>query len=90
MVRSVKKTIKDKIDMAMSKFSPDKYDYTFISFGTEQSVLENVFKYANVKIGENKAIDGIIPINVCAHCGPGTIGLVVSEKINGKSLRDFL
>ena len=40
--------------------------------------------------GEIRKINGILPINVCAHCGPGTIGLIVSKKINGRSLKEFL
>ena len=33
---------------------------------------------------------GIIPINVCAHCGPGTYGVVISPKINGKTIKEFI
>ena len=43
------------------------------------------------KYDENyKVIEGFIPINICAHCGPGTIGLLVTPKINTKSINDFM
>ena len=52
------------------------------------------FDYIYGKINESleseSVLTGIIPINVCAHCGPGTIGLVVSPRINGKSIKDFM
>lgn len=89
MVRNIKKTFTDKIDEAIVKFPPEKFDYTFVSFDAIENVLNYIYSYATNKIGEN-VINGILPINVCAHCGPGTIGIVVSEKINGKALSDFI
>ena len=53
-------------------------------------VLDYISKEISNIIGEGKLINGILPINVCAHCGPGTIGLIVSKKINGKSIKEFL
>lgn len=90
MVRNIKKTMKEKLDLAMAKYPQDNYDYTFISFDANPNTLQNILDYAEEKLGKGVAIDGIIPINVCAHCGPGTVGLVVSQKINGKSIRDFV
>ena len=89
MYRNIKKTFTDKIDEAIVKFPPEKFDYTFVSFDAIENVLNYIYGYATNKIGEN-VINGILPINVCAHCGPGTIGIVVSEKINGKALSDFI
>lgn len=90
MIRNLKKTLKEKIEIIIEKCPVEQYDYTFISFDANQSMLQNLFEYADLKLGKEIAIDGIIPINVCAHCGPGTIGLVVSKKINGKSLKEFM
>lgn len=90
MVRNIKKTFRDKIDMAFVEYPQKDYDYSVVSFDANPSILHNVIDYAGEKIGSDNVIDGIIPINVCAHCGPGTIGLIISKKINGKSIKDFL
>lgn len=90
MVRNIKKTFKDKIDMALEKYTSKDYDFAIVSFDANPSILHNVLEYASEKLGSDKLVTGIIPINVCAHCGPGTIGLIVSKKINGKSINDFL
>lgn len=91
MVKSVRKAFMERIDNAIIKFSPDEYDYTIIAFDPKEEVLNYIHEYADKKItGNNKLVKGIIPINVCAHCGPGTIGLAVSKKVNGKSLNEFI
>lgn len=90
MVRNVKKTFKDKIDMCLEKYPASDFDYNFISFDANPSTLHYLIDYAGEKLGAENVIEGIIPINVCAHCGPGTVGLVVSKKINGKSILDFI
>ena len=64
--------------------------YTIISFDANENVLNNIAEYAYEKLGLDNVLSGIIPINACAHCGPGTIGIVVSEKINGKAFKDLL
>lgn len=89
MVKSVKKALADKLDKNIVNLSPKDYDYTIIAFDGNNSVLEWIYDYAENKLGLN-IVKGIIPINVCAHCGPGTIGLIVSKKINEKSLKDFI
>ena len=90
MVKSVRKAFMERIDAAVNKFSPDEYDYTIIAFDPREDVVDFICDYADKKLDDNKLIKGIIPINVCAHCGPGTIGMVVSKKINGKSLNEFI
>ncbi|MGN0961563.1 MAG: DegV family protein [Christensenellales bacterium] len=90
MVRNIKKTFKDRLDLILPKFPLEKYDYTFISFDASPATFNNICDYAIEKLGKENVITGIIPINVCAHCGPGTIGMVVSPKINGKSIKDFI
>ena len=90
MIRNVKKTIADKLDKALETMPVKDYDYTIVSFDANQAALQYIYDYADNKLGKDKIIKGIIPINVCAHCGPGTIGLIISKKINGKSLKEFI
>ena len=90
MIRNIKKTFADKINTSISTLPPQDYDYTILSFDANQATLQYIEAFANEKIKENNVIKGIIPINVCAHCGPGTIGLVISKKINGKSLNYYI
>ncbi|MBE5745923.1 MAG: DegV family protein [Clostridiales bacterium] len=88
MVKNSKKALADKLDNLTQKLLPSEYDYTFIDFDGNANTVNWVCEYAEkLGLSLNK---GIIPINVCAHCGPGTIGLVVSKKINDKSLKDFI
>ncbi len=89
MVRRVKKTFFEKIDQFLVEYPVCDYDYTFVNFDADQNTLECILNYASLKLGEGNFVTGNVPVNVCAHCGPGTIGLLVSQKINGKSLSDF-
>lgn len=91
MVRNAKKTMCEKIDESLAVRPSKDYDYTIIAFDAQPSTYDYVIQHAqNALGGGSGVVSGIIPINVCAHCGPGTIGLVVSEKINGKSINDFM
>jgi len=90
MVRNVKKTLKDKFDNSLIKYPQEEYDYTIISFDANPNTLQNIYDYASEKLGADNIMSGIIPINASAHCGPGTIGLVISQKINGKSIKELL
>lgn len=88
MVMNIKKTFVDKISKVADKYSPNDYDYAIVNFDGNKSNIDYICNFANEKIGN--IVTGILPINVCAHCGPGTIGLSVSKKINGKSLKEFI
>ena len=90
MIKNVKKTFTDKIAKVISEYPVEQYDYALISFDANEQALEYIKNYANERLVDYKLITGNIPINVCAHCGPGTIGLVVSRNINGKSLNEFI
>ena len=90
MVRNVKKTFVEKIDTALQTLPEEEYDYSIISFDAVQSTLDYINNYADTRLNSEEVNKGIIPINVCAHCGPGTIGLAVSKKINGKPLASFI
>lgn len=89
MVRNVKKTFVDKLDECLQKYPQSDYDYSFIEFDSQPATFNYIYENATKKLGDN-IIKGIIPINVCAHCGPGTIGMIVSSKINGKALSEFI
>ena len=90
MTRKVKLAFTQRADEYLEKFSPADYDYSFIIFDALEANYNYLLDYVQNKVGEQKVISGIIPINVCAHCGPGTMGLIVTKKINGKSLNEFI
>ena len=89
MVRNVKKTFVDKLNECLIQYPQTEYDYSFIKFDAMPTVYNYIVDNAKAQLGSN-VVEGIIPINVCAHCGPGTIGMIVSPKINGKSLSEFI
>lgn len=90
MTRKVKMSFIERADEFSQKFPSTEYDYCFISFDAPESSYNYLYDYIQSKIGDAKLIKGLIPINVCAHCGPGTMGLLVTKKINGKSLSDLI
>ena len=67
-----------------------EYDYTLVCFDAKEAVFDAIYDNLNKLLNDYEAAKGIIPINVCAHCGPGSIGISVSPKINGKSLKEFI
>lgn len=90
MIRIVSKKFIEQIDELSVNYSIDKFDYAVISFDSDQKVLDKIIKHLNETLNIEYKLGGMIPINICAHCGPGTIGLLVSPKINGKSLEDYM
>lgn len=90
MTKSMKKAFFEKLDSNYEKCSVEKYDYTIISFDGDVNVVNILADYISNKSNGYEPIKGIIPINICAHCGPGTIGILVTPKINDKSLKEFL
>ena len=90
MTRHVKKTFREKLDVIKVDYPIEKYDYCLIEFDADLKILQLVNTHLNLALDGENYIKGLIPINVCAHCGPGTIGFIVSPKINGKSIREFI
>ena len=90
MIKNVKKTFTDALSKVLSEHPVEEYDYFLLSFDANEKILEYIKDYAHERLHDYEIIVGDIPINVCAHCGPGTIGLVVSKNINGKSLHEFI
>lgn len=89
IIKNVKRAMIDALDLGLKEFPKEEYDYTIINFDCNEKVAQYVYDYADNLLG-GEYIKGVVPINACAHCGPGTIGVVVSPKINGKSLIEFL
>lgn len=89
IIRNSKRTLVEKLTKSVEKYPLDKYDYTLVSFGANESLL-NYFHENASKVLSGKEINGLVSINVCAHCGPGTVGYIISPKINGKSLKEFI
>lgn len=90
MTRHVKNAFVERYDEIIKNYPTDKYDYTLVHFDGKEAVLSSIENYLTSLIGYGKLVKGIVPINVCAHCGPGTIGIVCTPKINGKSLIELL
>lgn len=90
MVRNVKRTILDKISQALEKYPTSEYDYTLLMFDAEERTIDYITETANQMLKDCTIMTGTFPINVSAHVGPGTIGLTVCPKINGKSVASFI
>ncbi len=90
MVRNVKRTLIDKINESINNYPLSKYDYTLIHFSADERTINYICESVADKVPTDQFIMGELPINVCAHIGPGAIGLVVTPKINGKSVKDFM
>lgn len=90
MTRNIKKSFIDGLNVIYNDYSIEKYDYVLISFGANENTLKHIKEHIEKLFEGYKVVEGIIPMNVCAHCGPGTIGLLITPKINGKSLNEYL
>ena len=88
--KHVKKTFVENMNKFKQQYPTNDYDYTIIDFDAKTEVMDYICNSATEIFGEGNYLRALVPINVCAHCGPGTIGLFASRKINGKSIRDFL
>lgn len=90
MTKNVRKVFMERLETVYPNYSLEKYDYTIVEFDAKESTLEAINEYMKNLLKDYKIVKGIIPINVCAHCGPGTIGVIISPKINGNSLNSYL
>ena len=88
--KQVRKTMIEATKEMFEQFPVEEYDYTMISFNAKQELTEYIKTKIDEIIGEGVLINGLIPINVCAHCGPGTVAILTSKKVNDKSLKEFL
>ena len=88
MIKNTRNALSEKLNEFIQKYDSQDYDYTIIHFDCKEKTLISIREEMSELIGSDKIIEAIVPINVCAHCGPGTIGLLVTPKINGKSIKD--
>ena len=88
--RHVKKTVLEELDNFAKEYPEQDFDYTVINFDAKEDVLDYVWSHAKKAYPNQKILEGVLPINVCAHCGPGTVGIIAAPKINGKSLAEVL
>ena len=84
------KYLTDVITQSVTDYPTSDYDYCIIAFDTADYVLKTIYECMDNLVGEGKYVKGLIPINVCAHCGPGTVGVAVARKIGGNSVCDFI
>lgn len=93
MTRHMKKAFIDRLIDNYSMYPLALYDYSVVDFDANPNIVDAIVQCI-IKLDNNystyKVVKGIIPINVCAHCGPGTIGVLITPKINGKSLNEFI
>ena len=90
MTRNVKKTFSEHIQRLISEKPIDQYDYVVASFEGNQDLVSYLIKEINKYFPDYIVPVEPIAINVCAHCGPGTISLLVFPKINGESINKYL
>lgn len=90
MTRKVRSTLIELFEKFIENNNFEDFDFTIINFDGKEAVISTLENHITERIGQNKVIQGVLPINVCAHCGPGTVGLAITRKINGKSIKQFL
>lgn len=90
MIKNTKHAIMDRFNELLQNHPIEEYDYTLIQCQAKETTYQYLIENIEAKIGQGALIQGTIPINVLAHCGPGTIGLIMTKKINKKSLKSFM
>ncbi len=88
--KQVKKLIVETAISLKEEYLTENYDYTLVNFDGKPEIISYLSNSLADILGKDNLAEAILPINVCAHCGPGTVGLVISKKINGKSIKEFL
>lgn len=90
MTRNVKKSMAEHVEKISSEKSIDKYDYLIASFDGNEELINYLIKDINKFFPDYNVHIFPVAINICAHCGPGTVGLLVIPKINGNSINYYL
>ncbi len=88
--KQVRKTIIETAQNSLQRFPTSDYEYNLVSFDAKPEVVDYIKNNIAQVCGLDEVLVGLVPVNVCAHCGPGTLGLIITKKINGKSLKEFL
>lgn len=90
MTRNVKKTLCAQVKEIKDNYPNKDYDYSIVSFDGNKGLIDALLNEFNNEFPNLEVPVLPIAINVCAHCGPGTVGIIVSPKINDHSLNDYL
>lgn len=89
MTKNARKYLCETIDSVKNDYPIDSYDYTFVYFDASERAYTSVCEHLQTSFPNAKFLTGFLPINVAAHAGPGTIGIAITPKINGKSLTEY-
>ncbi len=81
--RKVKQVLEEKVKLLKENYSSEKYDFIIVCFDTNPGLVDGLQQLVKEMIPEAKAYLSPLSINVCAHAGPGTIGIGVAPKIDG-------
>ena len=90
MTRNVKKTFAENITKNTETRPIDKYDYIVVSFEGNEELVNYLIREINKFFPDYKVPVLPVAINVCAHCGPGTVGVLIVPRINDHSLNYYL
>ena len=87
---NVRRVFVQKMEEYAKTYPTDEYDFTFFHFDANELTFNFLLDKLKEILKIETIVQGLLPINVCAHCGPGTIGLIVTKKVLGKSLIEFM
>ena len=90
MARNAKKVMSERLAKLLADYPLDTHDICIADFGGNPQIIAYLVEQTKNAFPGYEAPIVPLAINVCAHCGPGTIGLIVSPKIFEKSLTDYL
>lgn len=80
--RNMKKTLSEVIDrFAAQKLDPEVWEICVVVFDTDEKLVEFVKNKIEEKLPEFTYHIAPLSINVCAHTGPGTIGIGTTRKV---------
>ena len=80
--RNIKKTLLERIEeLTQMGLNPNEDEVDIIQCDTNETLLEWLKAQINEKLPEIKCEISNLSINVCAHTGPGTVGLALNKRI---------
>ena len=80
-VRTYKKAFLEIAEIIkQANINPIEYEFHVIEFDAKNSANE-IKQMIEKTFPEYTVVDSVISINVCAHCGPGTVGFGYCKKI---------
>ena len=80
--RNIKKTLSERVDqIVLMKLDPSIYQIDILQCDTNDSLLQWLKEVVKNKLPEFVCEISNLSINVCAHAGPGTIGIAINKKV---------